>query len=252
MNYRRTGTSPKRAQARDLSLREGDYVHITLRPECTVADLIEGLPRTTIEFTVMSIRQAPSREVRVHYQLPRGSYIDLVRGAHTPAEILATKQPIRGVHRALRLTRYTLQSIRCFPSPDIDSAAADLARNGIFVQIERVVNDQVQLRISATDVWTILREELVGRDKPAVARTAGEAPPPSVASLGLSSAHDTLVLEQFMVFAAQFEQAAREVAAVLERQDSGSLPEALRTRFLAIEENIQTRCARLRRLVEIP
>lgn len=252
MNYRRTGTSQKRGQTRDLNLRADDYLHITLRPGCTLADLVEGLPHTPIELTVMGFRSPSNREVCLRYSLPRGSVVDLVRATHTPEEILAAKQPTRGVHRALRLTRYPLQSIHCFPSADIDSAAADLARNGIFVHIDQIVKDLVHLRISASDTWTILREELVGRDKSAAARTACEAPPPVAASPRLPSPQDTLVLEQFTVFAEQFEQAAREVAAVLDRMDLSSLPETQRARFLAIEEQIQTHCIRLRHVLEIP
>jgi hypothetical protein len=252
MNHRRSGTSPKRVQLRDLHLRADDYLHITLRPGCTLDDLIEGLPRSPIELTVMGLRPPPNREVQLRYKLPRGGFIDLVRGAHTPEEILAIKRPTRGVHRALLLTRYPLQSIRCFPSAYVDSAAADLARNGIFIHVEQVVNDQVQLRISASDAWTILREELVGRAKPAAtARTAGDAPPVA-ATLRLLSPQDALVLEQFAAFAEQFEQAAREVAAMLDRLAPGALPEELRARFLAIDAQIQTQCARLRRLLEIP
>jgi len=143
-----------------IEVEQGDRILVAHRQDVDPDEIAKALSEQPIKITVMGVTRMRKKKMRILYAAPWGVQVKIQRSRYVATGLRDTWQPVSGVHRSLVLTRYPREAVHWFPAADLDEAARDLVRNAIFINIGKIVNERVTLRIQASDKWTVLRSEI--------------------------------------------------------------------------------------------
>lgn len=125
--------------------------------------LIAGLARQDLVFTVTEQGAEPELFIRVLYRCPRGIFVQTVRNDEDEPPAKA----VTPAHRVHHLDRAAGQSVIIRPRQDPSIAVEDLEQNGVMVHSWfDPASGRVQLQVAATEIWDVLAGETAGHRAP--------------------------------------------------------------------------------------